>query len=371
VDCTLRDGEQQPGLAFSKSDKVEIAKALDRLGVYEIEAGMPAVSTEDFEAVSEIVTANLTAKISGLARAMKSDIDLVKKTGCWGLRISLPASPLQRQYKLRKTDDEVLEMALKSAELARESGLYVIFSPYDTTRCDFAFLVRLVSDLSKRKLVDRFRLVDTVGAALPSAVQYLVHVMLDASEGVPVEIHTHNDFGLALASTLEGVMAGSEYVSCTINGLGSRCGNTALEETVVALELLCRIKTNINAALLTEVSQLVERLSHVKVAPQKAVVGMNAFSHETGLTVAGVLNNPFVAEAYDPALVGQKRSIVLGKKSGAASVVEALASHKLQATPEQVREILAEVKQKAIHCERSITDDEFMAIVDHKLQSIS
>jgi isopropylmalate/homocitrate/citramalate synthase len=349
---------------------VEIARALDRLGVYEIEAGTPAVSNTDYEAICEIVAGNPKAKISAQARAMKSDIDQVKKTGCWGVRISLPTSPLQRRYKLRKTDDEVFAMALNAAEIARDSGLYVIFSPYDTTRCDFPFLVKLLIELSKRKLVDRFRLVDTVGAALPATLGYLVHVMLDATEGVPLEIHTHNDFGLALAGTIEAVMAGRQYVSCTINGLGSRCGNTALEETVVALEILCGIKTGINMPLLTEVSQLVERLSHVKVSPQKAVVGSNAFSHETGLTVAGVLNNPFVAEAYDPSMVGQKRSIVLGKKSGAASISEALTAHKLQATPEQVREILADVKDTAINSERSITDDEFMEIVRRRLQLV-
>jgi isopropylmalate/homocitrate/citramalate synthase len=191
--------------------------------------------------------------------------------------------------------------------------------------------------------------------------------MTDASEGIPVEIHTHNDFGLALAGAMEAVMAGSEYVSCTMNGLGSRCGNTALEEAAVALELLCGIKTGVNMPLLKEVSELVERLSKVKVAPQKAVVGSNAFRHETGLTVAGVLNNPFVAEGYDPSMVGQKRSIALGKKSGTASVEQALAVYGFKATLEQTRDILGDVKQAAIDCERSITDEEFIEIVKHRL----
>ena len=148
VDCTLRDGEQQPGIVFTKKDKVQIAKCLDKLGVDEIEAGMPAVSKEDFDAISEIASLNLRAKISAIALSRAEDIKLVKNTGAWGLRISLPSSTLQRRYKLKKSDEEVLTMALTASELAKESGLYVIFSPYDTMRCDLPFLVKLIAKLN-------------------------------------------------------------------------------------------------------------------------------------------------------------------------------------------------------------------------------
>ena len=225
----------------------------------------------------------------------------------------------------------------------------------------------MIRELSQRKLVDRYRLVDTVGCAMPSAIRYIAQVMTDVSEGIPIEIHVHDDFGLALANSLEGVMAGSEYVSCTMNGLGSRCGNTALEEVVVALEVLYGINTGVNMSQLKKVSELVEKLSHIKVHPHKSVVGSNAFCHETGMTVAGVINNPFVAEAYSPSMVGQVRSFMLGKKSGNVSIKNALASNGIAATDEQIEKILAFVKQKAIDSNRSITNDEFINIVQEVL----
>ena len=364
VDCTLRDGEQQPGIVFSKQDKVEIARALDRLGVSEIEAGMPAVSTEDFEAISEISALGLNAKISALARSKKEDIDLVKQSGAWGLRISLPAGALQRRFKLKKSDDEVFSMALKAAELARASGLHVIFSPYDTARCDLPFLVRLLEGLSREKLIDRIRIVDTVGSALPSTVRFLVKIMQNATDDLPIEIHCHNDFGLALASTIEGVLSGCTYISCTMNGLGPHSGNVALEEAALVMETLFHISTGINLSYMMTAAKLVEKLSGIQIASNKAVIGPNAFSNEAGLTVAGILQNPFTGHAYPPEMVGQKLRILLGKKSGLPSIQYALKSQGLDLPEDEARLLLQDVKALAIVKKRTLTDAEFLALAN-------
>jgi isopropylmalate/homocitrate/citramalate synthase len=364
VDCTLRDGEQQPGIVFTRKDKVQIAQCLDKLGVDEIEAGMPAVSGADFEAISEIVSLNLRPKISALANSRAEDIKLVKKTGAWGLRISLPSSTLQRRYKLRKSDDEVLTMALNAAELGRESGLHVIFSPYDTTRCDLPFLVKLIVELHKRNLVDRIRIVDTVGSALPSAIRFLVRAMKDVSEGLPMEIHCHNDFGMALASTVEGVLSGCEYVSCAMNGLGPHSGNVALEEVALLMELLYGIPTGIHLKYLYEAALLVEKLSGVKIHPNKAVVGPNAFANEAGLAVGGILKNIFTGHAYEPELVGQKLRIVIGKKSGLASIRHVLDAYGIKMPDDEARQVLQEVKKLAIRKKRTITDEELLKIAN-------
>jgi len=364
VDCTLRDGEQQPGVVFTKDDKVKIAQALDRLGVDEIEAGMPAVSRTDFEAITEIVSLNLRTRISALARSRADDIRQVKETGAWGLRISLPAGTLQRRFKLKKSDAEVMTMALKAAELARESGLHVIFSPYDTARCDLQFLIRLLDELCRRNLVDRIRIVDTVGSALPSAVRFLVRLMKEISGGLPIEIHCHNDFGMALASTVEGVLTGCEYVSCTMNGLGPHSGNAALEEVALLLETLYGISTGIDLKYLYEAARQVEKLSGVQIHPNKAVIGPNAFANEAGLTVGGVLRNVFTGHAYPPELVGQRLRIVIGKKSGLPSIQHMLAAYSIEMPEEIARKILAEVKSLAINKKETLTDEEFLRIVE-------
>jgi len=362
VDCTLRDGEQQPGLVFSKNDKVTIAQQLDKLGVYEIEAGMPAVSNEDYKSISEIVDLGLNAKVSALARAKSDDINLVKETGAWGIRISLPISPLQLKYKLNKSEQEIHLMALKATEMAKELGLYVIFSPYDTTRCNLPFMLKLLEDLVERKLIDRVRLVDTVGCALPSTIRFLVRAMKSVIKEIPIEIHCHDDFGLALASTVEGIVTGCEYASCTMNGLGSRCGNAALEEVVMALEALYKVSTGVNLKYIHETALLVEKLSGISIHPHKSVVGANAFAHETGITVSGVVKNPFTAEAYAPELVGQKRRLVLGKKSGLASIKAVLETDNIKMSDDQAKLLLKKVKEYSIMKKGEVTNRELLEI---------
>jgi len=347
ADCTLRDGEQHAGNVFTKEEKIKIAMALDELGIHEIEAALPAVSKEDQEAVREIVSLGLKARITALARAMKEDVDLVAGLGVWGVIISLPAGDLQRAYKLKWSDEKYMEVALRMTSYAREKGLHITFSPFDTTRTDLRFLEKVLSRLAKEGSVDRIRLVDTVGSAIPEAVAYLVRQMKDFTGGLPVEIHCHNDFGLAVANTIAAVLAGADVVSTTINGIGERSGNTATEEVVAALRILYGIDLGINLERLYETSRLVEEVSGVCLQEHKPVVGRNSFAHESGLVVAGLLNMPFTAEAYSPEIVGQKRRVLLGKQSGKASVEFKLKELGLSATAEQVNNLLLAVKELA------------------------
>lgn len=364
VDCTLRDGEQQAGVVFTKEDKVRIAKKLDEIGIPEIEAGMPAVSNEDREATCEMVQAVSKARITALARPSKEDIDMLAECGVWCATISIPIGDLQRKFKLGWDDETYIRNLLEISEYAKKKGLYVNVSPYDTTRVNPAFLERVLHEIVKAGTVDRVRLVDTVGSATPQAIKYLVRKMKSILGSIPIEVHCHDDFGMATASTIAGAEAGAEHLSTTMNGLGERAGNAPTEEVVVALKFLYGIDLGVKLEKLTEASRLVEELSNVKLQQHKAVVGRHAFSHESGMVAAGVLKNSFVAEAYVPEAVGQKRELLIGKKSGAKVLASKLEEKGITASKEEIQELLVEVKEYAIKHRRALEDEEFFALAD-------
>ena len=363
ADCTLRDGEQQAGVVFDRAAKVSIARALDEIGIYEIEAGTVASSEEDRLAIAEMCRMGLKAKISVLCRGLESDIDDAAKLGVWGVRLSFPISQLERKHKLKGiSDDDYLARTLELTRYARERGLAVIFSPYDTTRAELPFLRRLVAALEAARTVDRLRIVDTTGCALPAAISMITSEIRSAAPTLPLEIHCHNDFGLACANTLAGVAAGADYISSTVNGLGERCGNVASEDVIMALEVLYDYRTGIDLKALKNVSDLVENLSGIRLPVNKAVVGENAFRHEAGMVVAGVLKDPFTAEAYEPEIVGQRRQILIGKKSGLVSIAHKVAELKLDLDAARFPELLDRVKVQAVEKHRSLTDAEFTAL---------
>lgn len=364
ADCTLRDGEQQAGIVFSREDKVDIALALDAAGVHEIEAGTPAQSPEDRDAIEEIVSLGLSARISALSRARAEDIAQVAATGAWGVRLSLPIGDLQRQKKLQLSEQQYLDLAIEMTATAREHGLAVIFSPFDTTRADEHFLSRVLQELAARGTVDRVRLVDTVGCATPAMVRHLVALMRQSCD-MEIEVHVHDDFGLAVANTLAGALAGADHLSVTVNGIGERSGNAALEEVVVALRVLYGVDVGVDTAQLHSLSRLVENRSGVALARHKAVVGAGSFAHESGMVVAGLLEDPFTAEPYSPELVGGTRELVLGKKSGVVSLVARLEAIGVEVPADQRTELLAAVKTEAIERRRAITDDELRQLANH------
>jgi isopropylmalate/homocitrate/citramalate synthase len=363
-DCTLRDGEQQAGLVFSRDDKVALAAMLDEIGVHDIEVGTPAASEDDRAAVEEIASSGLRATISALALAREDHVRQVAESGADAVRISFPISVRQRQAKLQIDDEEYLRAALTISTFAKGLGLQVVFSPYDTTRAALPLLERLLGAFAKQGCVDRVRLVDTVGAASPESVRFLVGFMRDAGPGIPIEVHCHDDFGLATANTLAGALAGGDVLSVTVNGIGERAGNTPLEEVVLALKVLYGVDTGVYTEGLTRLSEEVQRRSGIPLQPHKAVVGTNTFTHETGTVVAGLLEDPFSAEAYAPEVVGQRRRIVLGKLSGAAAVRYKVSELGITLSDEDIGRLLAKVKERSIAKHRGLLDEEVRDLVD-------
>ena len=325
---------------------------------------MPCNSQEDADAIAEITRLCKNSRITACVRGLERDFDLAADIGVWGVTISLPIGILQRKYKLKWDDDTYIRNMYHLTEYAKKKGLYVNLSPYDTTRAEPAFLDRVMTEAVRCGTIDRVRLVDTVGSANPEAIRYLARRIKGIlGDKVWLEVHCHNDFGLAVASALAGAMGGAEVVSTTINGLGERSGNTSTEELLLALKLLYGKDLGIDLTRLTDVSNLVEKLSNTPLQKHKPVVGRHSFSHESGMVVAGVLEEPFVAEAYAPELVGAHREILIGKKSGAKSLEAKLNENGIHLPEEAVRELLTDVKNQALAVKRSLTDDEFFDLV--------
>jgi isopropylmalate/homocitrate/citramalate synthase len=367
-DATLRDGEQTPGVVFRKEEKVAMAKALDAIGVDRIEAGMPAVSPEDMEAVGEIVKLKLKAKIMVFSRAMPADIDNAVKCGVWGVVLEVPSGVPRLKYQYNWTQEEVIERSIEAIRYAKEKGLYVCFFPFDGSRAEISFYRKLVREVTKKSRPDAITLVDTTGCILPAAVKYWVREVKKIAD-IPVEIHTHNDFGMSAASTLAAVEAGAEAVHVCVNGLGERCGNAALEEIVVDLRTLLGIPLDhIRFDRLPELCRMVRDYAGVRTADNKPIVGDLAFTRESGMGMDVFRKEPRVAFAVHPEFVGRRLDLVLGKKSGRPSIKMKLEELGVQASDEQIAELLVKVKQKGTEKKGFLSEDEFKVILRETLK---
>ena len=341
-DSTLRDGEQMPGVSFNKEEKLTIARALDEIGVTQIEAGFPAVSEEEKQTVSAVKKEGLSAEILALSRLKKEDIDVCLDCDIDMILLFIASSPLHLKYKLRMTEEEILENTGSLVQYAKDHGLKISFSTEDSTRTEYSFLER-INHVAEEHGVDRIGLTDTVGCISPEGMKNLA-IKVAHSINTPFSIHLHNDFGLALANALVGVQCGASAVATTVNGIGERGGNLALEEFVVAMKVLYDKDLGINTEGLKDLSDLVERLSGIKISKNKPLVGKHAFSHESGIHVAATLECPMTYEAIPPALVGNKRRLVLGKHSGKTVVKDRLKEKDIEASEEEVCDILREIK---------------------------
>jgi len=363
TDATLRDGEQMAGVVFRKDEKVRIARKLDEIGIHRIEAGFPAVSKEDEEAVKAIVQEGLSAKVTALAVGIKQHVDKVIDCDAWGIDIAIPSGYTYLKYKLEWSEEKAINVALETIDYAKDHGLWVCIEPYDTTRAKTGFLKRYIETILNESHVDMIQVVDTVGCASPRAMYYLVSKVKEFAGDTPVEVHSHNNLGLATANALAAVEAGAEAVYSCINGIGEGVGNASIEEVATALLLLYDIDLGLKYDKFVEASRLVEELSGVKLQRNKPIVGEAAFNHESGLVVSGVLKVPFSAEAFSPDLVGNIRKIVIGKKSGKDSIINKLNDLRIKATEEQVTEILGKIKEFSVEKKSAITDEDFGEIV--------
>jgi methanogen homocitrate synthase len=362
-DATLRDGEQTPGVVLRKEDKVAIARALDRVGVDRIEAGMPAVSREDFEAIGEISTLGLSAKIFSFARAMNEDIDQALACGAQGVVIEVPIGYPKLLHQFQWTWEDVFRKSVPVINYARSKGLYTVYFPYDSTRAREEDLDSLLTGIMRESPPDSIGIVDTMGCATPEAIAYLTRKYKEATR-LPVEIHTHNDFGLALATELAAVGAGADVVHSCVNGLGERTGNAALEELVMALDLLYAAPTGCDIAALKGLSTLVAELCRVPVARNKPVVGEENFTRESGIGVNLVVENPLAMFAVHPSLVGSRGRVVLGKKSGKLSITYKAAELGLGVLEEEkAAGLLAAVKALGNEKRGAVSDEEFLGLV--------
>jgi D-citramalate synthase len=342
-DTTLRDGEQTPGVSLTPENKLRIAKQLDELGVDVIEAGFASASEGEMEAVKLIVKENLKAEICSCSRGVKGDIDCAADSNADSVNLVIPTSDLHLQYKLKKTKEEILKITEERVKYAKNRGLIVELSAEDGTRSDVDFLKRVFT-VGIASGADRICLCDTVGVLTPERSYQLFSDLRKTFQSVSISAHCHNDFGMAVANSIEALRAGANSVHVTINGLGERAGNASLEEIAVSLKSLYSLEIPIKTQLLYSTSLLVSRLTGIYVQPNKAIVGENAFAHESGIHTHGVLVNPSTYEPIPPELVGVTRRILAGKHAGTHGIKATLEEMGLHTNEEQLKEILLRVK---------------------------
>ena len=360
-DTTLRDGEQTPGVSLTSDEKVKIAQQLDKLGVDAVEAGFPIASEGEADSVAAVVRAGLSCEIVGLARASKHDIDVTVGTGVGCVHVFIATSDLHLKHKLKLTRDELLKRVEESVSYAKQRVRTVEFSAEDATRTDLDFL-RTVYKTAEKCGADRLNIPDTVGVSSPHTIARITKEIV-SSVNIPVSIHCHDDFGLAVANSLAAVEAGAVQSHCTINGIGERAGNTSLEEFVMSVQRLYNRTTRINTELLTETSKLVATLTGVRVPPNKAVIGENAFGHESGIHTHGITEMPLTYEPYDPAIVGRKRWFQAGKHAGAHGIAQQLAEAGFFPDKNQLGEVVARVKDIGDKG-KTVTDADLIAITE-------
>jgi 2-isopropylmalate synthase len=365
-DTTLRDGEQTPGVDVSPDQKVEIAIKLDELGVDVIEAGFPVVSPGEVEAIKKISKLGLKADICGLARTVKNDIDKAIDCDLKYIHTFIATSDIHLQFKLKMTREQVLEKAIFAVEYAKKHGMIVEFSAEDATRSDRQFLNQVFKAVAEAG-VDRIDIPDTVGYSTPKYISELVTDVINATK-LPISVHCHDDFGLAVANSIAGFEAGASCAHVTINGLGERAGNAALEEVVMALQCLYNYQHNINPVILYDVSRFVSNTMGIIVQPNKAIIGENAFGHESGIHTHGILNNPLTYEPISPQLVGRKRWLQAGKHAGTHGIKAILEDFAINTTEDQLKQIVD--KQKTIaDLGQPITTSDLLSIASEVIKN--
>ncbi|HEY7386947.1 MAG TPA: hypothetical protein VH640_00435 [Bryobacteraceae bacterium] len=363
-DATLRDGEQTPGVVMSVADKIAIAEKMAEIGVERIEAGMPAVSEMDFDAIKQISRLGLRSRIYTFARAINADIDKAIECGCHGVIIEVPIGYPKLVYQFKWTWEDVLRKSVPVIQYAKSRGLHVVYFPYDTTRAREQDLKNLLTRIVQDAPPDSIGVVDTMGCALPEAIKHMVRLVKSWTK-LPVEVHTHNDFGMAVATELAGVEAGAEVVHSCANGLGERTGNAALEELIVALHVLYGYSTQYNLGKLPELGELVSRISNLPIAVNKPILGARNFTRESGIGVDLVVKEPLAMFGTHPALTGRRGEVVLGKKSGKASITYNLEQMGVpDPGDEVVSEILRRVKEDGIRKRGLLNQEEFQQIVE-------
>ncbi len=364
-DTTLRDGEQTAGVVFSRREKMAIARMLDDIGVHELECGIPAMGREEQDSIRALVAMDLTARLITWNRAVRADIEASLACGIKAVDISLSVSDQMIANKLRKSRTWVVEQLRTALAFAKDNGLYVSVGGEDASRADMGFLVELLT-IAREGGADRFRFCDTIGILDPFLTYDKIRYLREQVADLPLEVHTHNDLGMATANAIAGIRAGARFVNTTVNGLGERAGNAALEEVVMALKLACGIDPGIETHRFHELSRFVGSASGRPVPDWKPVVGKKVFSHESGIHADGVIKNPRNYEGFDPADVGLTRYLVLGKHSGAGGLIERYRQMGIPLSREEANALVELVRAKAQRLRRPLKDRELRTIYHHR-----
>ncbi len=343
-DTTLRDGEQTPGVSLTPEDKLILARQLDKLGVDIIEAGFPIASEGEKRAVKRIAKEDLGATVCGLSRVKREDIDACLDCGVGLVHTFIPTSDIQIKHTVKKSKDEVVRLAVDAVSYIKDHGLPCLFSAMDATRTEVDFLIKINKEVEKAGS-DIINIPDTVGVIIPPAMRILIQKVV-SEINIPVDVHCHNDFGLAVPNSLAAVEAGASEVQVSVNGLGERAGNANLQEVVMSLMSIYGIKTGIKTEFLVETSRLVEKYTGIKIPPNYPIVGENAFAHESGIHTHGVISDSRTFEPgfMTPEMVGHRRRIVSGKHAGIHGVGAMLKDMGFRATESQIFEITKRVK---------------------------
>ena len=360
VDTTLRDGEQTAGVVFANDEKIAIASMLSELGVDQLEVGIPTMGGDEKEAIKKIVKRNLKSSIMAWNRAVITDIEQSIDCGVDAVAISISVSDIHIKHKLKTSREWVIENMVKSVEFAKKNGLYVSVNGEDASRADKEFLAEFIKE-AKNAGADRFRYCDTVGIMEPFKINKDIKYLYEKTD-FDIEMHTHNDFGMATANAIGGIMAGASHVGVTVNGLGERAGNAALEEVLMALMYVYNFDGKIDTKMFREVSEYVSRASGRILPAWKAIVGDNMFAHESGIHADGAIKNPKNYEAFDPAIVGLERQIVIGKHSGKAAILNKFKEYNIDLDDYEAQKILEIIRSTSVRLKRSLFDKELVQI---------
>ena len=365
LDTTLRDGEQTPGVSLTPLEKLRIATKLDDINVDFIEAGSAITSEGERESIKQITKQGFNAEILSFSRPLTVDIDYCLQCDVDAVNLVVPTSELHINDKLKTTNDKLIELSNNAVDYCKDHGLIVELSAEDASRSDIDFLMDVFNNAINHN-VDRLCVCDTVGILTPDSSFDLFNSLKDLK--VPLSVHCHNDFGLAVANTLSAVKGGATEIHTTINGIGERAGNTSFEECVVSIDrLLSDFSTNIKINEIYDISKLVARSTGVYIQPNKAIVGENAFAHESGIHSDGIIKNSATYEPMTPELVGRKRKFIIGKHMGTHGLNNRLKEIGLDVNDNQLKQICDDIKDLADKG-KTVTDVDLQVIADNVLQ---
>ena len=373
-DVTLRDGEQQAGLAFDYGDKIRIAEGLAEAGVHRIEAGMPVVSRDDARVVTELAKRDFGPKVYSFARCMVDDVKRAVDAGVKGVIMEVPASPHLIEKGYRWELDRAIDLSIESTTYAHEQGLEVVFFPIDFTRSDLHWVCDLIERVGDEGHMDGLALVDTMGATSIHAMQFFVRTMKNRFPDKPLEAHFHMDFGLGIANTLMACSEGVEVIQSTVLGLGERAGNVPMEETVMALLTLYNIDIGIKTQQLKPLADMVAEVSGATILGNRPIVGDDLFKVESGIIATWLLNCGYEDQTevvpFRPSLVGQAEpEAVMGKGSGIDNCKHWLDKFQIQANEDEAMEVLMAVKEWGLVHKRLMKDEEFATLAKEVLEN--